>query len=178
MPFDFFDKTVTRGIVFEAAGGKFAVSNPSPAPPADDDRFSSLIGNTQSQQFDRFSDPRLFTPVKSNIVSATFKIPAKNQQASTAGFGAVFADVDQFRHTWMDFIDRNGCLIGRLFIRPKDKGLSFGGIIVKGKKNQNLPVIWKVRMRLGNVSIQRFAKHPPRGADVVVVDDLFYGEPQ
>lgn len=180
MPFNFFDKTVTRGIVFQAARRKFAVSNPSPAPPANDDRFSSLIARAQSRQFQRFSNPRLFTPVDGNRVTAIFKIPGKNQRVNTIGFGAVFVDVDLPRQTYMDFYDKKGCLIWRLSIPPRDRGLSFGGIIVRGNKNRPVPAIWRVVIKLGNVSVRQFGMsyNPRSRRDIVVLDDLFYGEPQ
>lgn len=179
MPFNFFDKTVTRGIVFQAAKREFRVSNPAPAPPANDDRFSTLIGRAQSRRFQRFSDPRLFTPIEGNRVTSIFKIPAKNRRANTAGFGAVFTDVDLARTTWMAFYDRKGCLIRKLYIPPRSRGLSFGGIIVKNR-GKNLPVIYRVVINLGNVSFQRVGRtyRPGGRRDLVVLDDLFYGEPQ
>lgn len=177
MPFNFFERTVTRGFVFQAAGRKFAVSNDG----SGDDRFSSLLPRSQSRRFRTFSPPRLFTPVNNNRVGVVFKIPTKNQRAATAGFGTVLTDVDIDNVTWIDFYARNGCLIKRVFAPKMSRGLSFVGIIVKGKSGENIPVIWRVVMKLGNVSVRRFrndyrpSKFP---GDLVVVDDIIIGEQQ
>lgn len=135
MALNLFDRTVTSGIVFQAATGEFRVSSPSPAFSATGDRFSTLIAKAQSNQFQRFSNPRLFTPIESNRVTSIFKIPAKNQRANTVGFEAEFTNVDFARTTWMAFYDGNGCSIRKLYFLPENRGLSFGGTIVKDSKS-------------------------------------------
>ncbi|KAI0563504.1 hypothetical protein FGB62_38g24 [Gracilaria domingensis] len=77
---DFFNVNVTRGAVFYTEGGQFAVSNPS-SPPPQDDRFSSLLPESISERFRRFSLERLFTPVLSNQLNVNFDIPATTTKA-------------------------------------------------------------------------------------------------
>eukprot|EP00178_Gracilaria_changii_P000632 TRINITY_DN107_c0_g1_i2.p1 TRINITY_DN107_c0_g1~~TRINITY_DN107_c0_g1_i2.p1 ORF type:complete len:265 (+),score=47.86 TRINITY_DN107_c0_g1_i2:564-1358(+) len=180
MPGDFFNTVVTRGAVFKAQGGKFAVSNPA-SPPPKDDRFSSLLPAFVTKQFRRFSLERLFTPVLSNRLVVKFQIPAAHDAAKVSGFGAVFTDVDLPRRTHMVYFDKNGCRIAKVLVPPKNKGLSFAGLVVVDKHNRRktLPVISKVKVQLGNVSVRGFfRRHFKRFfKDVVVMDDLFYGEP-
>lgn len=182
MPFDFFDRTVTRGAVFKAKGKKFAVSNPAMAPP-EDDRFSSLLTRRVSRQFRRFSRERLFTPVLRNKFSVIFNVPAQRKRATTTGFGAVYTDVDLKFATKMKFFDRRGCLIAKLAVPPKSRGLSFAGIVVLDPHNpyKLIPAVAKVVVRLGNISVDDFQHghlKPHVKNDLVVVDDLVYGEPQ
>lgn len=183
MPGNFFDKTVTRGALFKAKGGVFAVSNPAAAPPVDD-RFSSLIPAAQSKQFRRFSLQRLFTPVKNNLVTVEFKIPATDDPAAVTGFGAVFTDVDLKRRTFMRYFDKNGCLIAKVDVPPRNKGLSFVGITVQNPNQPGklIPVVSKVAIKLGTISVEKFADESSGAdggkVDLVSLDDLIYGEPQ
>lgn len=185
VPFDFpgnfFDKTVTRGASFKAKGKKFAVSNPANPPPADD-RFSSILPLAQAKTFKQFSLARLFTPIKSNKVTVSFKVPARKDKAAVTGFGAVFIDVDVPKKTTMTYFDKNGCVIAKVDAQPRNKGLSFAGITVLDPNNPGklLPVIAKVVMKLGNISVEKFTNTwtGTERTDIVVVDDLFYGEPQ
>ncbi|CDF39996.1 unnamed protein product [Chondrus crispus] len=171
MPFNFFDKNVTRGAVFQAAKREFRVSNP--VPPPVDDRFDSLLPKGITNQFQTFSPKRLFTPLVKNRVTQIFKIPTLNKRANVSGMGAVFVDVDLRRQTWMDFYTKSGCLLIRVFVPPRNRGLSFAGLYdLNGK-----PIIWRVVMKLGTISVQDAgARYRGRG-DVVVLDDLLYGEP-
>eukprot|EP00737_Agarophyton_chilense_P001148 gb/GEZJ01001278.1/.p2 GENE.gb/GEZJ01001278.1/~~gb/GEZJ01001278.1/.p2 ORF type:complete len:265 (-),score=31.52 gb/GEZJ01001278.1/:712-1506(-) len=180
MPGNFFNNVVTRGAVFHARGGKFAVSNPG-TPPPKDDRFSSLLPAFVTKQFRRFSQKRLFTPVLSNRVTVKFQIPAKHEAARVSGFGAVFTDVDLPRLTRMVYFDKEGCEIAKVEVPPKNKGLSFAGLVVVDPHDpkKTLPVISKVKVQLGNSSIRGFFRRTLHRffKDIVVMDDLFYGEP-
>eukprot|EP00737_Agarophyton_chilense_P005255 gb/GEZJ01007602.1/.p1 GENE.gb/GEZJ01007602.1/~~gb/GEZJ01007602.1/.p1 ORF type:complete len:265 (+),score=33.21 gb/GEZJ01007602.1/:314-1108(+) len=180
MPGNFFNKVVTRGAVFHARGGKFAVSNGG-ASSAKDDRFSSLLPAFVSKQFRRFSLKRLFTPVASNRVTVKFQIPATVNAGRVSGFGAVFTDVDLARRTYMIYYDKKGCKIAKVVVGRKNRGLSFAGLVVVDRHNpkKKLSVISKVKVQLGNTSIKGFFRSTWHGffKDVVVMDDLFYGEP-
>lgn len=179
MPFDFFNRMVPRGAIFSAKGNKFAISNP--IPPPKDFRFSSL-NRRASKNFITFSDPRLFTPVRSNIITTSFRIPGKNTRASVSGFGAVFVDVNKRGKTYLNLFDRNGCLIAKIAVGPRAKGLSFAGVFVKGIRSRRNKIIRvkaavkKVTMKLGDTPI--IVKRARYNPDFVVLDDLFYGEPQ
>jgi len=180
MPFDFFNRVATRGAVFHAKRNEFRVSNTNNASDVDD-RFNSIIPHSAAKQFQRFSPLRLFTPLLHNRVTVTFRVPAKATRASVAGFAAVFADVDRMHATSMRFFDRRGCLIANVRVPRKNKGLSFSGVVVKDRHGNTVPAVAKVAIKLGNVSFHRFSKLPHyarRFADLVALDDLFYGEPQ
>lgn len=177
MPGDFFKNTVTRGIEFSTRGNEFRVSNPTPPPR--DDRFSS-INNRVSRDFRRFSRERLFTSLRSNIITSRFSIPgdSRNRRALVSGFGAVFTDVDLRRRTFIDYFDNRGCLIFKLFIKRRSRGLSFGGIkVLRRNGNRVGSVIDRVVLNLGNRIITDRDGDGGRG-DIVVLDDLLYGEPQ
>lgn len=180
MPFDFFNRVATRGAIFHAKANEFRVSNTNNASDIDD-RFSSIIPHSAAKQFRRFSPLRLFTPLLRNRVTVSFRVPAKSAPATVTGFAAVFADVDNAHATSMRFFDRRGCLIARVRVPKKDRGLSFAGIVVKNWRGHTVPVVAKVAIKLGNVSFQRFGKlshFARRFVDLVAMDDLFYGEPQ
>lgn len=177
MPGDFFKNTVTRGAEFLAVEGDFAVSNPSHDDPSGiiDNRFSFFHRNFP-KLFRTFSPKRLFTPVKSNHVIAVFSVPASKHgdRASASGFGAIFTNVTKPRTTFVHFYDENECLIFRLPVVDFKKGLSFGGLIVTHKNGKMVDAaIASVNIVLGDGVI---SKPEPR-KNVVVLDDLIYGEP-
>lgn len=178
MPFDFFNKQVPRGAIFRTKGDHFAVSDPPMGPPKDV-RFSSL-NKRASRNFQVFSAKRLFTPVKSNIVTTYFKIPGKHVRATVSGFGAVYVDVRKSHVTRMALYDRRGCRIARVNVPARKGGLSFAGVKVIGVKNAHGRIhrvkapVAKVVMKLGDTPIVRHHKH----GDIVVTDDFIYGEPQ
>ena len=161
MPGNFFKNVVTRGAKMIARGGEFRVSNP--VPPNGDNRFST-INRRASKDFITFSPKRLFTPLKDNKVTVDFSIPGLNKDAVVKGFGAVYVDVDKRHVTQATYLDKRGCVIARQFVDPKNKGLSFLGVIFRK------PVIAKVILKLGNTPIQG-------KGDFVVLDDFLYGEP-
>lgn len=177
MPGDFFKNTVTRGAEFLAVEGSFAVSNPADTDPSgiEDNRFSSFHPAFPSI-FKTFSPRRLFTPAKSNEVITIFSVPqSKNgDKAHVSGFGAIFTGVVLEKKTFLNFYDKNDCLILRLPIKPKRGGLSFGGIIVTHKNNAPVnAAVAAVKITLGTGIISQ----PTGGKDFVVLDDLIYGEP-
>ncbi|KAI0558689.1 hypothetical protein FGB62_193g053 [Gracilaria domingensis] len=174
MPNDFFNTQVTRGAIFQTKWNEFAVSNPAEAPPVDD-RFSSLLPQSVSTQFRRFSLERLFTPVQSNEFTVWFQIPAGGESAVVSGFGAVFTDVDKENTTVLRFYDVDGCLIETVYIPAQNKGLSFGGAIVVDKySKKTISAIAQVDITLGDIAI---ADVHYKSGDVVVADDFIYGEP-
>lgn len=175
MPGDFFKNTVTRGAEFRAAKGKFAVSNPSPKDPSGvhDNEFSSFDRRFPSL-FQTFSPKRLFTPAKGNKVLVLFSVPKSNKHAFVSGFGAIFTNVAEIGKTFLIFYDEKGCLIIRLEVKAKGKGVSFSGIKVTHKNGRPVnAAIASVKVELGTEIIS----HPVNVKNVVVLDDLIYGEP-
>ena len=179
MPGDFFAATVTRGIKFETADytNTFRVSNgPSfdVVPSVEDNQFDTVVGASQAAQFVPFSPSRLFAPYEDNVLVVKFvNVGDINEKATVSGFGAVFTDVNSDDTTKMEFFTKEGCLLATEYVRPQSNGLSFVGAYFGSAE------IASVKITLGTLAIDDVeeAKYF-RGAEVVVLDDLLYGEPQ
>ena len=175
MPGDFFAATVTRGLTVSSSKGEFRVSNPADG---SDDKFDS-INHMASKDFVDFSPKRLFTPIGTTKTVITFSPAGKKGRATVNGFGAVFVDVDKRHSTWMTAYDKNGCIVYRDFVEPKNKGLSFLGVTFGKDKGDS--IIAMVVLETGNLAIDSRRKlrgHEGRKDDIVVMDDFTYGEPQ
>ncbi|OSX75509.1 hypothetical protein BU14_0234s0036 [Porphyra umbilicalis] len=168
MPGDFFNTAVPRGAVFHAKGGEFRVSNPPPVQHIVDNQFTSLNKNL-SVQLKPFSAPRLFTPLRDNVVEVRFEVPGKRgATAATKGFGAVLLDVDLEHVTTLAYYDVQGRRLAKMMVPAKAGGLSFLGLLF------NELIVAYVRMTLGNAKVtDRDGGH----RDVVVADNFVYGEP-
>lgn len=184
MPADFFNSTVSRGALFRSRKNEFVVSNPpEDAKNPSDDRFSSIIRRSQASRLKRFSPDRLLAPLIKNKMEIRFYIPGTNQPAMTSGFGAVFVDVDMRRKTYMKLLNHDGCLIAKIEVPPRDRGLSFVGIILNGLdgKRGMASAIERVALELGTVSLKAFGAQTrcvDSNGDLVVLDDFIYGEPR
>jgi len=133
--------------------------------------------------FQAFSPQRLFAALDSNVTKVKFFIPGTSGgvAATTTGFGAVFADVDQpdgvfggwndKPSTFVEYYNVYGHLIYSSAVPPSpgNKGLSFIGVVFSDSR------IARVRIISGNVELGR---DDSRRKDVVVMDDFLYGEPQ
>ncbi|GAB0495489.1 hypothetical protein MMPV_006791 [Pyropia vietnamensis] len=168
MPGDFFNTAVPRGAVFHAKHGEFRVSNPPPVQHIEDNRFTSL-NKKLALQLVPFSAPRLFTPLRDNVVEVRFEVPGKpGVKATTTGFGAILLDVDRQHLTSLAYYDSHGRQLAKVFVPAKPGGLSFLGVVF------NKPVVSYVRMTLGN---RKVTERDDGHGDVVVADDFVYGEP-
>ena len=175
-PFDGF--LVTRGARF-ITPGTGVVQAPA-------DGLAETFDNaTYADIFQSFSPVRLFSPIGSHLTEARFFVPGGGDiPATTAGFGAVFADVDRpdgstpSTHqedrrpsTWVRYFGTDGQLLfsGAVPASPGDGGLSFFGIVFD-------------RARIAKVLITTGTTAPgpddDKHHDVVVMDDFLYGEPQ
>ncbi len=172
MPGDFFNTTVPRGAVFSTPGSGFAVSDPldSNDPGFPDKEFSSFDAGNPIQ-FATFSASRLFSPVGSNIVEVTFRVPGKDTEATVNGFGAVFTDVDLPDSTKIEYFGADDDLILTQAVPVSDGGLSFAGITLDSAD------IAKVVITAGSAHIENGAEDIGAGFDLVVMDDFIYGEP-
>lgn len=169
-PGDFFNFSAApraRGIEFTTPGTGFLLSGD-----VDDStpvRFADL-NPSYEDEFQTFSEERLFTPLGSTEVWANFFSAAdQTTPALTDGFGAVFTDVDTQGSTKIDFYDINGGLLQSEVVPVADKGLSFVGV----KFDDN--VLASVKITSGD-----FAVGPDDGMfgyDIVVMDDFIFGEP-
>lgn len=169
-PGDFFNFGASpraRGIEFSTPGTGFALSGD-----IDDGtavRFADL-NPTYEDEFQAFSDERLFTPRGSNVTRVDFFSPVdQTTPAVSDGFGAVFTDVDIEGPTMLQYYDTAGNRLLTQIVPAADKGLSFAGAKFEGN------ILSWVRITTGNFDIG-----PTDGAfgyDVVVMDDFIFGEP-
>jgi hypothetical protein len=172
MPNNFFNTPVTRGAVFLTdAGSQFRVSNPdNAANSALDNRFSSF-NSGYDDEFTTFSPNRLFTPVGTNTFDIQFFVPGTDTPATVSGYGAVFTDVDLAGETTVNYYDQYDNLLLSESVDAQSQGLSFLGAQFA---EENL---FRVEINLGTATLGA-TDDPSNGADVVVMDDFLFGEPQ
>ena len=179
---------IIRGALFTTPDGTGFVQAPPAADPAlfPPGGLAGLFNNpTYGTIFSTFSPLRLFSAIGSNITEVHFFVPGGgNIPATTAGFGAVFTDVDQpdgsgpgkkrgnrGASTLIEYFGADGALLFSSFVpaSPGDGSLSFFGIVFDDAR------IARVRITSGDVA------PGPDGdgkQDIVVMDDFIYGEPQ
>jgi hypothetical protein len=170
LPPGFFNVNVLRGATFPQPGTGVQVSGDPP-------EFGNL-NPTDPASFQTFSPPKLFTGIGSNVVETHFFVVGTSTPAVSAGFGAVFTDVDLPFSTKIEFIDSRGKSLG-IFNVPAgpDGGLSF--LCVTGFKIQSsgrgAPNI--VKITSGNVA-PRLGWRSMAGIDVVAMDDFTLRRPK
>ena len=170
MPANFFNAAQApraRGAHFATPGAGVQVSAKAGNPTGTAVRFGH-INPSYAAIFKTFSPERLFSPVGSNIVDMTFFVPGTTTPAVVRGFGAVYTDVDQ-PHTSFEYFDRDNRSLGRFTVPAANEGLSFLGVVFERA------VVARVRIEYGSTALG-----PDDGpnADVSVMDDFIYGEPQ
>jgi hypothetical protein len=165
MPHDLFKPN--RGAFFEPGVTIFSISG-APTP-----EFGN-INATYPDIFTTFSAPRLFSPTNSNVTEVIFFVPGTNTVATTSGFGAVFTDVDLPNTTKIQYIDDHNTLLDTRSVLTANNGLSFLGVFFDAGER-----ISRIHITTGNAilgPIDGIVDTP--NVDVVVLDDLIYGEPQ
>ena len=178
-PFDVF--LVTRGSRFITPGSGFVQ--------APVEGLATTFGNpTYTTIFRAFSPVRLFSPIDSNVTTARFFVPGGGEvPATTSGFGAIFSDVDRQGDSGDDrgrgerdnrrsstsiaFYGADGNLLFKSDVpaSPGNAGQSFLGVLFDDAR------IAYARIITGNVAP---GADDGRRADVVMMDDFLYGEPQ
>jgi hypothetical protein len=156
-----------RGAVLRTPGRHVAVSADARNPRGTLPRFGNLHPSYVGQ-FRTFSRERLFSPVGSNVVNLTFRVPGTRVPAVVRGFGAVYTDIDQRERTAFEYFDAAGRSLGRFAAPARDRGLSFLGVVFAE------PVVARVRIAYGSGPLGRA---DGRGYDAAVMDDFIYGEP-
>jgi hypothetical protein len=172
LPGDFFNAAVApraRGAVLSTPGTNVAVSADSSNPAGAAVRFGN-INPGYATQFATFSPQRLFSPIGSNVVNLTFRVPGTNTRAFVKGFGAVYTDIDKAKNTAFEYFSPSGRSLGK-FSAPVSKG-----------KRSFLGVVFVKRLRVARVRI-RYGSGPlgPSDSatyDAAVMDDFFYSEPR
>jgi hypothetical protein len=171
LPADFFNARTApraRGAVLATPGTHVAVSADSDNPAGAAPRFGH-INRGYSRQFKTFSRERLFSPIGSNLVDLTFRVPGTDDPAVTRGFGAVYTDIDKVENTAFEYFDVDNRSLGKFAAPTAPEGLSFLGVVFPE------PIVARVRIEYGS------GKLGPRETpdyDVAVMDDFIYGEPQ
>lgn len=165
--FNFSSAPRARGAAFSTPGTGFSLSGD-----ADDGtalRFAD-INPAYEDEFQVFSDERLFTPRGSNVTRLDFFSAAdQTTPATSGGLGIVFADVDLAGATTIEYFGLGSVLLYRQTVDVADRGLSFAGATFD-ENNLAYAVI-----TAGNSGIG-----PDDGAlgnDIVVFDDFIFGEP-
>lgn len=169
---DYFNTTNARGVVFETPGVAFQVSGKAPAPI----NFSN-INAAYATNFAPFSGDRLFTSVDSNVVDVDFFVPGTTTPATVKGFGVVFNDVDVLGSATVEYFDASGESLGR-YVAPVSEidplvgsGFSFLGVSFTTER------VARVRITSGNTALGAAATDAPPASDLVVLDDIIFGEP-
>ncbi len=167
LPGNFFNVNSPRGALFSTPGTSVQVSADSNNPTGTAVRFGN-INPTYGSSFRAFSPERLFSPIGSNIVDMTFRVPGSNIPALSRGFGAVYTDIDLANNSSFEFFDFLGASLGQFSAPASDNGLSFLGVSFAN------PIVSRVRIAYGNSPL---GPSETSGIDVAVMDDFFYGEP-
>jgi hypothetical protein len=173
--------------VFLNSRGAFITTPGSGFVQAPLDGLVSTFGNlTYDSIFQPFSPVRLFSPVGSNITDVQFFVPGSNGTvaATTAGFAAVFSDVDQpdgsgpdgkrgnrGASTLVSYRDANGDLLYSSLVAasPGDAGFSFLGVVFPDAR------VAHVRITTGDTAP---GVDDEDNRDIVMMDDFLYGEPR
>ena len=165
-PADFFNTTAKVGAVFTTDGTGFR---------NDSTKFAE-VNPTYSDQFEFFSANKIFAPVGSNMLDVLFQVAGQPTPAVSSGFGIVFSDVDVANATTIELFAQDGTSLGVIAapVRSDSTGLSFVGV------SFDRPVIARVRVTLGTGALGVGVDDISAGGakDLVVLDNLIYGEPK
>jgi hypothetical protein len=165
-PASFFNTNVKSGAVFTTAGTGFR----------NDSTLFVDINPTYAAQFRFFSANKIFAPIGSNQLDQLFQVAGQPTPAVTRGFGVVFSDVDLADKTTIQLFAQDGSSLGTFSapVRSDDAGLSFVGVTF------DQAIIAGARITLGTAALAANVNDITDGgtADLVVLDNLIYGEPK
>jgi hypothetical protein len=127
-------------------------------------------------QFNAFSPPKTFAPIGSENSEVTFVIPGSATPAAVTGFGVVFSDVDRVGAASIKLFTADGKSLGQYHapVRSDANGHSFVGVVFQD------PIVARVVIGSGQASLAPGVLDVSDGGnrDLVVFDDLLFGEPQ
>ena len=165
-PADFFNTTVKSGAVFTTAGTGFR----------NDSTSFADINPAYTTQFTFFSASKIFAPVGSNVLDASFQVAGQPTPAVVRGFGIVLSDVDVANKTTIQLFAQDGSSLGTFAapVRSDARGLSFVAV------SFDQSIIARVRITLGTGALAANVNDISAGGtlDLVVLDNLIYGEPK
>jgi hypothetical protein len=164
-PGDFFNTRSPRGLVLATPGAGFRIS----------DGGAAEVDPAFATEFAAFSPRKTFLPEGSNVTEIEFRVPGSGQAAAVRGFGVVFSDVDRQGNATVEFFGRGGSL-GRFEAPAHGTGssLSFLGVVFEER------AVTRVRIVSGNAAVAAGVRDVTAGgtADLVIMDDFLYDEPQ
>jgi hypothetical protein len=165
-PANFFNTNVKAGAVFTTDGTGFR----------NDSTAFAEINPGYATQFAFFSADKIFAPVGSNVLDQLFEVAGQPTPAVSRGIGIVFSDVDVADKTTIELFAQDGSSLGtfRAPVRSDAAGLSFLGVTYDNA------IIARVRITLGTGALAAGINDISAGgtADLVVIDNLIYGEPK
>ena len=165
-PADFFNTNVKSGAVFTTAGTGFR----------NDSLLFSEVNPTYAAEFRAFSPTKIFAPVGSNQLDQLFQVAGQPTPAVVRGFGIVFNDVDVAAATTIQLFAQDGSSLGTYPapVRSDASGNSFVGVTFADA------IIARVRITLGTGALAAGVNDISAGGavDVVVFDNVIYGEPR
>jgi hypothetical protein len=164
-PANFFNTNVKAGAVFTTNGTGFR----------NDSTAFAEVNPAYAAQFTFFSRDKIFAPVGSNQLDQLFQVAGQPTPATSRGFGIVFSDVDAADKTTIQLFAVDGSSLGTYSapVRSDAAGLSFLSV------SYDNPIIARVRITLGTGALGANINDVTAGgsADLVVLDNLIYGEP-
>ena len=157
--------TPTLGAAFQVSGAANDFAN---------------LNATYATAFDAFSLPRVFAPIGSTTTDTTFVVPASTTEAQTNGFGVVFSDVDVAGSTSMQLFDAADNSLGTFQVPAAGNSnatFSFLGVIFNaGERVARAQITSGAAPLLSAASPADITQGG--SADLVVMDNFIYGEPQ
>jgi hypothetical protein len=173
LPQDYYQTLSPRGIHFDSLPGQFQVSADSANPTTTPILFGD-IDPSYPAGFQAYSAERVFAPVATPSLEATFYVPSDPRApAWVSGLGIVFASVDSPTSTSLEFLDRSGDSLGTYFVPAGPAGgLSFLGVSFTGGEE-----VWSFLIYSGNAPLGPGILDGGL-VDLVVMDDFVFGEPQ
>jgi hypothetical protein len=191
---------VQGGVIFKEIGGTGQEVNdalngavPDPAnvgppvnPPSElggdfSNHNASYAGNLLS-----FTQSASFAPLGTVVTDVTFHVAGSQAPGVVNGLGVVFASVDKPQVTSVEYFDENDVSIAKVYSPVQSVGpfpvagplaankfpFTFVGYVDQGAR------IARVRIVSGDTPVDTAANDMPLGnKDVVVFDDIYYGEP-
>ncbi len=165
-PADFFNTTVKAGAVYTTSGTGFR----------NDSLLFREVNPTYETEFTAFSPTKVFAPVGSNVMDQLFRVAGQPTPATVRAFGVVFNDVDVAEKTTIELFAQDGSLLGKFAapVRSDAKGSTFVGISFTDA------IIARARITLGTGALGATVNDVSAGGsvDVVVIDNVIYGEPR
>jgi len=157
---------VKAGAVFTTPGTGFR----------NDSTLFREINPAYATEFNFFSPTKIFAPIGSNRLDQLFQVAGQPTPAVVRGFGIVLSDVDLADKTTIQLFAQDGSLLGTYAapVRSNAGGLSFVGVTYTDA------IIARVRITLGTGALGATVNDVTAGGtvDVVVLDNVIYGEPK